>query len=104
METGAKLAATGEYRADSRSPEWFGYALADRLHIPVSYGADNNPKDLAHLNTIIKTWCKNKVLKIETRTDAKSRERKFIVAGSAVPHSKASTDDPTFADDDITLQ
>jgi hypothetical protein len=104
METGAKLAATGEYRADSRSPEWFGYALADRLHIPVSYGAENNPKDIARLNTIIKTWCKNKVLKIETRVDAKSRERKFIVAGSAVPHPKAVTNDSTFTDDDLTLQ
>jgi hypothetical protein len=104
MQTGAQLAATGEYRADSRSPEWFGYALADRLHIPVSYGTDNSPKDLARLNTIIKTWCKNQVLKIETRTDAKSRERKFIVAGSAVPHSKAATDDSTFTDDDLTLQ
>jgi hypothetical protein len=36
METGARLAATGEYRADSRSPKWCGYAVADLLHIPVA--------------------------------------------------------------------
>src|SRR5262249_2666859 len=28
METGRQLARTGEFRADSRSPKWFGYALA----------------------------------------------------------------------------
>jgi hypothetical protein len=55
MATGARLAATAEYRADSRSPHWFGFALADLLHIPVAYGADNSQKDMARLNTIIKT-------------------------------------------------
>jgi AAA domain len=101
MATGAELAATGAHRADSRSPEWFGYALADLLHIPVSYGADNNAKDLARLNTIIKTWLKNKVLKIEARTDDTRRERKFIVPGSAAPHAKPNS---PFDDDEITLQ
>jgi hypothetical protein len=104
MATGARLATTGEYRADSRSPEWFGYALADRLHIPVAYGADNNPKDIARLNTIIKTWCKNKVLKIESRMDDKSRERKFIVPGAAASMPKTATIDPNFSDDEVTLQ
>jgi hypothetical protein len=42
MATGARLTATGALRADSRSPKWFGFALADHLHIPVAYGADNN--------------------------------------------------------------
>jgi hypothetical protein len=104
MGTGAQLAATGEFRADSRSPKWFGYALADLLHIPVSYGADNNPKDLARLNTIIKTWIKNKVLKIEARTDETRRERKFVVPGTAAPHAKPTPDDSLLDDDEITLQ
>jgi hypothetical protein len=103
METGARLAATGEYRADSRSPKWFGYALADLLHIPVAHGADNNKKDIARLNTIIKTWLKNKVIKVEGREDANYKERKFIVPGSASP-AKPSPDDPVLADDEITLQ
>jgi hypothetical protein len=104
MATGAELAATGALRADPRSPKWFGYALADLLHIPVSYGADNNPKDLARLNTIIKTWLKNKVLKIEARTDDTRRERKFVVPGSAAPRAKPTPDDSPFDDDEITLQ
>jgi len=104
METGARLAATGEFRADSRSPQWFGYALADRLHIPVAYGADNNSKDLARLNAIIKTWLKNKVLKIEPRLDAQSRERKFIVPGTAAPHAKSTPDDPLLDSEQITIQ
>jgi hypothetical protein len=104
MATGAQLAATGALRADSRSPAWFGYALADLLHIPVSYGADNNPKDLARLNTIIKTWIKNKVLKIEPREDESRRERKFIVPGIAAHHAKPTPDGSLLDDDDITLQ
>jgi hypothetical protein len=104
MATGARLAATGELRADGRSPKWFGFALADVLHIPVSYGAENNPKDIARLNAIIKTWIKNKVLKIEERADEKSRERKFIVPGSAAPQAKSTPDDPFLADEEVTLQ
>jgi hypothetical protein len=104
MATGARLAATGEFRADSRSPKWFGYVLADRFNIPVTYGADNSPKDLARVNAIIKTWLKNKVLKIDTRMDEASRERKFIVPGSAAPQARPMADDPVFGDDEITLQ
>jgi hypothetical protein len=103
METGARLAATGEYRADIRSPQWFGFALADLLHIPVAHGADNESKDLAKLNAIIKTWIKNKVIKVEQREDAKSKERKFIVPGSASP-AKPKPDSTPFDDDEITLQ
>src|SRR5262249_23730816 len=104
MTTGARLAATREFRADSRSPDWYGYALAGHLHIPVPYGAANHPKDLARLNAIIKTGIKNKVLKIEVRPDAKSKERKFIVAGTAASQAKPTPDDPFFNDDEITLQ
>jgi hypothetical protein len=103
METGARLAATGEYRADIRSPQWFGFALADLLRIPVAHGADNEPKDLAKLNSIIKTWIKTKVIKVEQREDAKSKERKFIVPGSASP-AKPKPDSTPFDDDEITLQ
>ena len=104
MTTGARLAATGELRADSRSPDWFGYALADTLHIPVAYGAENDPKDLARLNAIIKTWIKNKVLKIEVRPDAKSKDRKFIIPGPAASQAEQTPNDPFFNDNEITLQ
>jgi hypothetical protein len=104
LTTAERLAATGEYRADSRSPKWFGYALADILNIPIAFGADNDPKHLARLNSIIKTWLRNKVLKIETRMDAKSTERKFIVLGTATSKASITTDDAAFLDDEITLQ
>jgi hypothetical protein len=104
METARRLAATGEFRADSRSPEWFGYKLADLLHIPVSYRADNKPADLAKLNAIIKKWLENKVLKIVTRNDATSRERQFIVAGTFAQDTKHAADNNPLFDEDITFQ
>jgi hypothetical protein len=104
MATGVRLAATGEFRADSRSPKWYGYALAEVLRIPVSYGAENSKKDLARINAIIKTWIKNKVLKIDIREDAKSRERKFIVPGAAASQARPAPGDPFFDDDEVTLQ
>lgn len=93
MELAEKLAATGEYRADSRSPKWFGYAIAEHLHITVSYGADNDPKDVARLSAIIKTWITNKVLRIETRKDSQSRDREFIVRGSKPETIESMEDD-----------
>jgi AAA domain len=104
MELARQLAQTGAYRADNRSPHWFGYALADRLHIPIAYGANNNPKDLARVNTIIKTWLTNKVLKIETRTGANRHQQRFIIAGSFVADHKRTIDDPAPDDEEITLQ
>jgi hypothetical protein len=93
MELAEQLAATGEYRADSRSPEWFGYAIAEPLHIAVAHGADNDPRDLARLNKIIKTWIKNKVLRTETRKDSQSRDRQFIVRGNKPDTTENIEDD-----------
>jgi hypothetical protein len=87
MELARKLAGTGEYRADSRSPKWFGYALANHLHIVVSHGADNDPRDIARLQRIIKTGLKNKTLVIEERKDDAGRDRKFVVPGEFAPSS-----------------
>jgi len=36
----AELVRTGAYRADTRSRDWIGYAVAEVIGIPVSYGAD----------------------------------------------------------------
>ena len=81
MELARRLAGTGEYRADSRSPKWFGYALAKHLHIAVSHDADSDPKDLARLQRIIKIWLNNKTLVTEERKDDAGRDRKFILPG-----------------------
>jgi hypothetical protein len=100
MGLAQNLAATGAFRDDSRSPEWFGYALAKQLNIPVSHGTDNDPKHIVRLQSIIKTWKKNKVLSVESRKDNKRRTRNFIVPGSSRPPQV----DAAYTDDDITLQ
>jgi hypothetical protein len=104
METGRKLAATGEFRADMRSPDWFGYKLADLLHIPVSYRAENNPKDLARLHAILKKWLNTKVLRIVVRQDGAGRKREFIAAGTFQQDIEYGADDNIFDDDDLTIQ
>jgi RecA-family ATPase len=86
-ELARTLAQTGEYRADMRSPHWFGYALANHFGVSLSHEGENDPKDLARIKTILKTWFKNKVLDIEERKDADGKNRKFVVAGSFKPPS-----------------
>jgi AAA domain len=94
MELARKLAETGEYRADTRSPKWIGYALASHFGMKVSYSADNDPKDFAKLQAILKTWLKNKVLVVEERKDGEGKERKFVMPGSFVPEPQtANLDD-----------
>jgi hypothetical protein len=75
------LAQTGAYRADSRSPDWVGYMVAKVLGINLNHGAENDPKDIARIKQIIKTWVKNRVLKTETREDEQRRKREFVVPG-----------------------
>jgi AAA domain len=101
MEMGQRLARTGAYRDDSRSPEWFGYALAKQLGIKVLPGGDNGPKDIAKLKAIIKTWKESKVLDVERREDEKRRERAFIVPGSTVAGGRSNR---YVDDDEATLQ
>jgi hypothetical protein len=99
METSARLAQTSAYRADVRSPKWFGWALAKQLKIPVAYKGDNDPKDMARLKAIIQTWVKNKVLEVVSRKDEKDRhEFDFIVAGPASCHHNVTPNED--ADDD----
>jgi hypothetical protein len=100
MELARKLAATGEYRADSRSPKWIGYGIADHLQIAVSHEGDNDAKDMARLNSIIKTWLKNKVLAIEVRKDTDGKDRKFVIAGSFKPSPPANA----YSNDEMSLQ
>jgi hypothetical protein len=81
MELAAQLAQTADYRADSRSPQWFGYALARQLCINVSCGPGNKPvgtkNDIAKVKYLINTWINNKVLDTEER-EVNSKKRDFI--------------------------
>jgi hypothetical protein len=104
VETVRQLVRTGEYRADTRSPEWVGYAIAKALDIPVCYGADNDPKDMARLRAIVQKWLKINILKIETRRDGNRRERKFIVIDQGVSECGTTAADIFPIDDGGLLQ
>lgn len=96
MQWVRQLTETGEYRKDSRSPDWIGYAIAERLKIPIAHKADNAEKDIARVKSIIATWLKNKVIAVEERkVDGKDRE--FIIPGSYRPEPtvEASDEDGT---------
>ena len=95
MELARKLAVTGKYRADTRSPKWFGYALADHFRLAVSYAGDKDPKDLSRVKSIMKTWLNNRVLEIDERKDDEGKVRSFIIPGSFKP-----TPSPTYSDDE----
>jgi hypothetical protein len=58
---------------------------------------------MARLNSILKTWLKNKALAIETRDDEKRRPRDFFIPGKSV--EEPISPPPTENDDDqIILQ
>lgn len=101
MQLARRLAETGDFRADSRSPQWFGYALAPVLNIPVSHGIKNDPKDLAKIHAIIKKWQDNQVLETETRR-VDGKDRVFIITGSFRPEPQPQT--TIIRDDDYLLQ
>ena len=104
IELARQLAQTGAYRADSRSPEWFGYALAQLLGTKISADGAIDKKAHAQLKHIINTWLKNSVLRIEKRKDAGRKERQYIVPGT---NGTALAPLPTNLgsdDEEVTLQ
>jgi AAA domain len=93
MQRARDLAAEGTYRHDSRSPKWLGYALANHFDFKVAYGADNEPKDFAKMQAILKTWLKNKVLEIEERKDSDHKLRKYFKPGPFKDGDTSASDD-----------
>jgi hypothetical protein len=90
MATAQQLARTGEYRADVRSSDWFGYVLGKHI------GRDplSKPEDKTKLNGMIKIWIKNKVLVTHDKKDQKGKSRSFIIPGPNV----VAAQDPGFDD------
>src|SRR5262249_37423925 len=76
-----RLAQGGAYRADSQSPDWFGYAVAEVLKIDVTYKGENKKSDVAKIKAIIKRWLQTKALKVRRREDEQRKERDYIVPG-----------------------
>jgi hypothetical protein len=97
---------TGAFRADSRSPDWLGWWMAENLpmlNIKTRHrDQPRNKAEVARLNSILKTWQKNNALEIETRSDDKRRQRDFFVVGTQVeiPQTTRPADDD---DDQINL-
>jgi hypothetical protein len=75
------LAQTGAYRLDSRSSDWVGYMVAHVLGINVSHDAKNDPKNIARIKQILRSWLKNKVFSTEERQDKNRKNRRFVVPG-----------------------
>jgi hypothetical protein len=96
LELARNWSRTGAYRADTRSPDWFGYKLADHLRLDVRCG-DRGPEgaapDIAKVKQIIAQWLKNKVLAAEERLDGKRRKRIFIVPGTYEPEPAPEPED-----------
>lgn len=63
----------GRWRADPRSPDWAGHAVAEALRLDMTDPADRE-KAKATLNAFVKTG----VIHIETRLDEKRRPRQFV--------------------------
>jgi AAA domain len=80
------LAGTGMYRADKRSPQWFGYPLARMLGLTsIGPGGKPDESESAHLDATIKALFKMHVISSEERHDEQRRMRSYIVA---VPEPK----------------
>jgi hypothetical protein len=95
-----RLAQTGACRADSRSPDWFGYVVAAVLKMDVTHGGDNKASDVAKIKAIIKRWLQTKALKVERREDKNRQERDYIVPG---PFDDDAAAGDTFDEDGVVF-
>jgi hypothetical protein len=84
-------------RADSRSPDWLGIPLAEKL------GIDPSQRGSAiRMNTIIGTWIKNNVFKKEQRYDGKLRkQRLFYVCSDRTAGGSSSLADDGDDEQDV---
>ena len=66
----------GEYRYDRRSPEWFGYKIADRLGVN-----KDDAKRMQAVMAVLDDLIDEGTFRIETRKDEQRRPRQFVVPG-----------------------
>ncbi|WFU44198.1 AAA family ATPase [Bradyrhizobium sp. CB82] len=102
IEVVQKVVQGGAFRADSQSPEWLGWWMAENLpHLNIKTRHSDKPRDkaeVARLNSILKIWEKNKVIAIEPRKDEKRRERRFYIVGEAIKVETATLEDAAYDD------
>jgi hypothetical protein len=70
-----KAVEQGEWRADVRSPEWVGLAVAQAL----DYDAESSRK---RISALLKDWVRNGALRIVEREDDQRHNRKFVEVGT----------------------
>jgi hypothetical protein len=101
-----KVVTTGEFRTDSRSPDWLGWWMAEnlpRLNVKTRHSdKPRNKAEVIRLSSILKTWKTNNALDTETRLDKTSQKREFFTVGTTIepPQPARSADDD---DDQINL-
>jgi hypothetical protein len=80
------------YRADSRSDDWLGLAVAQRLHLDVT-----NKSDIIKIQRLIGVWLKNGVFVKKEMKDEQRRMRMFYAAPSlpdnVVPFQRRDDED-----------
>jgi hypothetical protein len=77
-----QLAQTGTYRADKRSPEWLGYALAPKLGLTVVPGVSKSDElDSKQLDVTFRALLKMGAIAIEQRQDSRREMRQYVIAG-----------------------
>jgi hypothetical protein len=90
MQRCRTLVQGGAYRVSSQSSDWVGYLVAEILKIDVTHGGQNDPKDIARIKEILRTWFKNNVLATEKRPDKNRHERDFVIPGLWRPEAEKS--------------
>ena len=86
-EGGAQVEQGGAFRADSQSPQWLGWWMAEHLsHLNIKTRHGEKPRskagkaEVAKLKRILETWVKNGALHVVTRRDEKRRDREYFEA------------------------
>jgi hypothetical protein len=84
-----QLAQTGTYRADKRSPGWFGYALAPTLGLTVVSGVSKSDEpDSKELDAILRALYKMRAIANEERLDSHRETRQYVVAGPSTSEDR----------------
>ena len=65
---------TADWRADVRSPEWVGFAVAQALDMDAEVSRKR-------ISGLLKDWVRNGALKIVEKEDGERHPRKFVVVG-----------------------
>jgi hypothetical protein len=96
LEVVQKVVQGGAFRVSSQSKDWLGWWMAENLpDLNIKSRCTDRPRnkaEVARLNAILKTWCRNNVLDTEEREDKSRQARRYFVTGSGKGSPSPSTD------------